>query len=139
MYGVILPTDSLSDLSARDKATMVALYSGDDAEIKAPDASHMISQGDSSSPINRMVKLNSEGAAAMQASNFPLALEKFEGALKLDPNNYMLKQNLGALYTNMAGMSYMKRDIAGAEAYSKKSGAITRTQSGQNKFEDCSD
>ncbi|MBU6452286.1 MAG: tetratricopeptide repeat protein [Cyanobacteria bacterium REEB67] len=120
MYGTILPTNTLCELSARDKATMLALYSGDDSLIQAPDAAKTVSQGDMSSPINRMVRFNSEGAQAMKTGNFTLALQKFEDALKLDPNNFMLQQNLGSVYTNMAGFSFIKRDFAGAEAYSRK-------------------
>jgi Tfp pilus assembly protein PilF len=56
----------------------------------------------------------------MKAGNFTEAQAKLEQALKIDANNFALKQNLGALYANLGSLSMMKRDFAGAEAYFKK-------------------
>jgi len=120
MYGIVMPTDVVSNLSDRDKRTMLALYSAKGADVHPLDNSKMYTQGDANSPGFRIVRLNNEAAQAMKVGHFTEAQAKFEEALKLDPNNFGVKQNLAALYSNLGSMSYMKRDFAGAEAYFKK-------------------
>lgn len=117
MYGIVMPTATVSNLSDRDKKTMVALYTG---PAVARNDINRVNQGDSSSPVSQLAKLVNEGSKAMQGGNFPLALEKFEQALKLDPQNFSLKQNLAALNANMANICFMKRDFNGAIVYFKK-------------------
>jgi tetratricopeptide (TPR) repeat protein len=120
MYGIVMPTDVVSNLSDRDKRTMLALYSAKGADVHPLDNSKMYTQGDANSPGFKIVRLNNEAAQAMKVGHFTEAQDKFEQALKLDPNNFGVKQNLAALYANLGSMAYMKRDFAGSEAYFKK-------------------
>ncbi len=120
MYGIVMPTDSESNLSDRDKHTMLALYSASGAAVHPVDNTKLYTQGDDSSPAMKLIHLNNQAALAMKNGNFTEAQAKFEQAMKIDPNNFGLKQNLGALYSNLGSMAYMKRDFAGAESYLKK-------------------
>jgi tetratricopeptide (TPR) repeat protein len=120
MYGIVMPTNIVANLSDRDKHTMLALYSATGADVHPMDNSKMFVQGDSSNPAVRLVHLNNEAAQAMSAGKYTEAQTKFEQALKIDPNNFSIKQNLAALYANLGSMAYMKRDFAGAEGYFKK-------------------
>jgi tetratricopeptide (TPR) repeat protein len=120
MYGIVMPTDVVASLSDRDKRTMLALYSASGADVHPLDNSKLYTQGDASSPTVRLVLLNNAASQAMKDGNYTLAQTKFEQALKIDPNNFGVRQNLAALYSNLASMCYMKRDFAGAEAYFKK-------------------
>jgi len=120
MYGIVMPTDVVSNLSDRDKHTMLALYSATGTAVRPMDNHKMITQGDANSPGFRLVRLNNEAGEAMKAGRFTEAQDKFQQALKLDPTNFALKQNLGALYCNLANLSYMKRDFVAAEGYFKK-------------------
>jgi len=114
MYGIVLPTEAVSNLSERDKHTMLALYSAQPTAIKS---SGTLSQGDSTSSLSQIVRLNNEGRDAMNGGNLPLALSKFQQALKLDPSNFAIKQNVAALNANMGSMCYMKRDFSGAASH----------------------
>ncbi|MBS1994285.1 MAG: tetratricopeptide repeat protein [Cyanobacteria bacterium SZAS LIN-3] len=113
MYGIVLPTENVSNLSERDKHTMLALYS---AQTTAVNSANRLTQGDSNSSLSQIVRLNNEGGDAMKNGNLPLALSKFQEALKIDPSNFAIKQNVAALHSNMASMCYMRRDFAGAES-----------------------
>jgi tetratricopeptide (TPR) repeat protein len=120
MYGIVMPTNSVSNLSDRDKQTMLALYSASGSAVHPVDNTHIYTQGDDSSPEMKLIHLNNQAGLAMKNGNFTEAQAKFEQAMKIDPNNFGLKQNLGALYCNLGSMCLMKRDFAGAESYLKK-------------------
>jgi hypothetical protein len=76
------------------------------------------------SPTVRGLRLNNEAAEAMNSGKFDLAVSKLEEAYKLAPDNQMVGANLGMLYSNMASLAMMTRNLPKAEAYSKKSAAM---------------
>ncbi len=49
-----------------------------------------------------VIALNNEGVRALETSNFKLAMEKFEAALKLDPTYGKARSNLAIAYNNYA-------------------------------------
>lgn len=49
---------------------------------------------------SQVVGLNNDGVKALNASNFPLAIQKFQEALKLDPSYQLARQNLAIAYNN---------------------------------------
>jgi len=117
MYGIVLPTETVSNLSERDKHTMLALYS---AQATAMNTANRLTQGDSTSSLSQVVRLNGEGSEAMSQGNLPLSLSKFQQALKLDPSNFAIKQNMAAVLSNMAAMCCMQKDFPGAIAKFKQ-------------------
>lgn len=122
MFSSIPPADVPSDLTERDKNTLVALYSMSDADA----ASHplnmakMAMSGDPSSGANQLIKLNAEGAEALKNGNFPLAIQKFEAAKRLDPKSELLAHNLGSAYANTGMFAATARNWPLAEEYFKK-------------------
>jgi tetratricopeptide (TPR) repeat protein len=124
MYGIIVPTTTVSNLTDRDKKTIVALYSADAADFHPVDASKAAPVGDANSLANKVLKLIHESDAAMTAGHLDVAMAKAQEAVRLDPNNFVLKQNVGTVYSNMAESAYRKTDFAGSETYFKKSIAI---------------
>lgn len=49
---------------------------------------------------SQIIGLNNEGVKALNAGNFALAVEKFEAALKLDPNYKLARDNLAIAHNN---------------------------------------
>ncbi|CAM6006184.1 unnamed protein product [Sphagnum balticum] len=123
MYGTYLPTDSIPSLTERDKNTIVALYSLDDATVRfhpIGSGEGMIA-GDSTSLVVRAAKANQDAVDAMKNKNFPLAVQKLEEAHKLDPANDLYTGNLGLAYGNIAAMALMLGNVPQANAYFQKS------------------
>lgn len=75
-------------------------------------------------PTMRGLRLNNEAAEAMNSGKFDLAVSKLEEAYKLAPDNQMVGANLGMLYSNMAGVAMMSRNLPQAEMYSKKAATL---------------
>ncbi|CAN5554744.1 hypothetical protein BH10CYA1_BH10CYA1_25420 [soil metagenome] len=49
---------------------------------------------------NQVISLNNEGVKALNASNYQLAIQKFEAALKQDPNYKLARDNLAIAHNN---------------------------------------
>ncbi len=75
-------------------------------------------------PAVRGLRLNNEAAEAMNSGKFDLAVSKLEEAYKLAPDNQMVGANLGMLYSNMASLAMMTRNLPKAEEYSKKAAVL---------------
>lgn len=80
-------------------------------------------------PAVRGLRLNNEAAEAMNSGKFDLAVSKLEEAYKLAPDNQMVGANLGMLYSNMASLAMMTRNLPKAEDYSKKAAALVEKYS----------
>lgn len=142
MFGTIYPEDKPCALSEGDTSALAAAYAptdellgGQSADVeKIPGASSATSAAKAStlsnpasgaeSPNVRGLRLNNEAAEAMNSGKFDLAVSKLEEAYKLAPDNQMVGANLGMLYSNMASLAMMTRNLPKAEAYSKKAAAM---------------
>jgi tetratricopeptide (TPR) repeat protein len=131
MFASLPPVDQETKLSAKDKGTLVALYSSEVNTSKKLDMNKMLMSGDPTSNVMRTVKLNAEAAEAINNKNFPLAIQKLEEARKIDPNNELINQNLGAAYANMATMFCILRNFAMADKYFKM--GLPLLEKGPNK------
>lgn len=143
MFGTIYPEDKPCALSEGDTSALAAAYapaadllSGQSADVeKIPGASPVTAAATKSSslsnppsasepPTMRGLRLNNEAAEAMNTGKFDLAVAKLEEAYKLAPDNQMVGANLGMLYSNMAGVAMMSRNLPQAEMYSKKAATL---------------
>jgi hypothetical protein len=122
MYGTFLPTDSIPSLTERDKNTVVALYSLDDATVRLHPigSGDMMIAGDSTSIVVRAAKANHDAVDAIKNKNFPLAVQKLEEAHKLEPANDLYTGNLGLAYGNIAAMALMLGNVAQSDQYFQK-------------------
>lgn len=126
MYGVIYPDDKVYKLSEHDRNTLIALYNKNLAEDAAQSGAQADSQGSEvktgsgqstiqvptgSSPEMESLRLNNEGAAALQKQNFTTAELKLEAAHKLAPQNRMITGNLGGLDANLGSIAFMMRNL----------------------------
>ncbi|CAN5577181.1 hypothetical protein BH11CYA1_BH11CYA1_38920 [soil metagenome] len=152
MFGTIYPEDKACALTDGDTSALAATFSNSgasaasstqtNAETDMATGQHAEIEGISSATGNsskagtpgapgasessnvRGLRLNNEAAEAMNTGKFDLAVTKLEEAYKLAPDNQMVGANLGMLYSNMATMAMMSRNLPKAEAYSKKSSAL---------------
>lgn len=147
MFGTIYPVDKPCALTEGDTNALVAAYApaasssssellgGQNAEVeKIPGASPAAAAAKASAlskppsgsepPAVRGLRLNNEAAEAMNSGKFDLAVSKLEEAYKLAPENQMVGANLGMLYSNMASLAMMTRNLPKAEDYSKKAAAL---------------
>lgn len=156
MFGTIYPEDKPCALSEGDTIALAAAYApagsagssttadellgGQNSEVeKIPGVQPGSSAAKAStlsnppsgaeSPTVRGLRLNNEAAEAMNAGKFDLAVSKLEEAYKLAPDNQMVGANLGMLYSNMASLAMMTRNLPKAEAYSKKAAALVEKYS----------
>jgi tetratricopeptide (TPR) repeat protein len=104
-------------LSERDKNTLKHLYS--DAVVVHKAETQAIAT-DSANPMT----LNNEGAAALQAGNLELGIERLEKAHKIDPSMKVVKQNLAQAYSIRAMRSAQAGKIQDADAIFKRSVAL---------------
>lgn len=79
-------------------------------------------------PVNaqadsQVIELNNEGVRALSASNFKLAIDKFEAALKRDPTYKLARTNLAIAYNNY-GLQVNKSSPAEALKYFHKALAL---------------
>lgn len=99
---IMFDTSPLSDtevsLSARDKKTIVRLYSEDVTII--PDA----------------ISINASGVQLLNAGNADGAILKFEEAMRLDPKRPAFKENLAAALNNSAILAWHSGSYADAES-----------------------
>ncbi len=146
MFGTIYPEDKACALTAGDTAALLALYKPADnvkIEIEAGSIAHpegmpaAANAGNLPTAVNlaaavnlaggdsaRCLRLNNEAAEAMNGGKIELARTKLEEAYKIDPNNQVVAANLGLLYSNLASMAMMMRNLRQAEIYSKKSSVL---------------
>ncbi len=132
MYGTITNADKVSDLTDRDKNTLLALYTTSAAEIakkKVDTAKEYTST--SKNPKVQAFQLNNEAARDMQEQKFEQATKKLETAHKLDPSNRYVQANLGAMYANLGSVAGMTMNLPQALQYYKK--AVPLLESGGNK------
>ncbi len=99
---IMFDTSPLADtevsLSERDKKTIVHLYSDDVSII--PDA----------------ISINASGIILLNKGDADGAIEKFEEALKLEPQTATFKINLGAALNNSAIRAWQSANFADAES-----------------------
>lgn len=117
MYSSMPLATSDKGLSDRDKATIKHLYS-DAVVVHKADVAAV-----STDPNNPMT-LNNEGAAALQAGNLEIGIERLEKAHKIDPNLKVVKQNLAQAYSIKAMRSAQGGKIPDADSWFKKSVAM---------------
>jgi tetratricopeptide (TPR) repeat protein len=118
MFSSVMPADTISELSNRDKNTLSKIYSASAEMVSSHplNMSKMIMSGDPSSNVNQLLKLNAEAAEAMRAGKGPIAIQKLEAAQKLDPNNEIVIQNLGSAYANTGMTAAALHNWPSAEA-----------------------
>jgi len=56
------------------------------------------------------IDLNNDGVIALKSGDYPLALQKFKAALKLDPNYQMARDNMAITHNNY-GLRVMMRSL----------------------------
>lgn len=115
-------TGELLGGQSADPEKIVASSSGTASATKSSSLSNPPSA--SEPPTMRGLRLNNEAAEAMNTGKFDLAVAKLEEAYKLAPDNQMVGANLGMLYSNMAGVAMMSRNLPQAEMYSKKAATL---------------
>jgi hypothetical protein len=117
MYSSMPLSTNDRSLSERDKNTLKHLYS--DAVLVHKADSPTIAT-DSTNPMT----LNNEGAAALQAGNLILGIERLEKAHKIDPNLKVVKQNLAQAYSLRAMNIAQTGKLPDADIMFKKSVAL---------------
>ncbi len=119
MFGNPLTSGMDCTLTARDKNTLVALYSIDksQAEHSALNVAGMLPEQDNQSNLARIIRLNAEAAQAVQNKNLAVAVSKLEEAHQIDPNNDLINRNLGAVYGNCALVACLIKDNKRAQTY----------------------
>ncbi|MBZ0185290.1 MAG: tetratricopeptide repeat protein, partial [Candidatus Obscuribacterales bacterium] len=98
---------------------------------------------------SQVIELNNDGVRALNASNFQLAIQKFQEALKLDSTYQRAKTNLGIAYNNY-GLQLQSNPMKALEQFHKSlelapdldttkkniDGIIRMMNRDPNKFED---
>ncbi len=122
MYGTALSKTPSCTLTSRDKNTLVALYSIDQAKINhsALVIENMLPEKTNQSKLARILRLNADAAQAMQSKNLATAVAKLEEAHKLDAGNDLINTNLGAAYGNCAMVACVIQDNKQAQTYFDK-------------------
>lgn len=77
----------------------------------------------SAGPEEEAISLNNEGVTALKANDFQLAKEKFEAALRLQPNYELARVNLAMAYNNYA-LPLVQSDAATALAVMQTASAL---------------
>jgi Flp pilus assembly protein TadD len=133
LFSSLPPADVRSNLSERDKNTIIALYHADASQMASHplDVSKLLMSGDPSSMVARVAKLNAEANEAITHNNLPLAVTKLEEAHKLDPHNELINGGLGSAYGNCAAVACMARNFPTAEKYFNQ--AISLLEKSQDK------
>ncbi len=124
MYGIIDPNhpeSTITNLSVNDINTIQALYSpaGDRFVNQTIDLNKMANLSDQS-PAAQTVRLNAEAAAAIKENKLAVAMHKLEEAHNLEPENNLVKSNLGGLYANIGALAAMMRNFSQADSYFQK-------------------
>lgn len=96
MYCSMPAADAKIAISPRDTSTIKHLYASDVLIALKPKVKKPIAGGDSKDDINN------EGVELMSSKAYAQAIEKFETALKMDPNYELAKENLSRAYNNYA-------------------------------------
>jgi len=135
MFASVLPSTKSVALTARDVKTLTMLYGeeGTNLASKGIDTSKLVS-GDPTTVMNRVLTLNNEAKALMDAKKLPEALKKLEQARALDPDDPVVNTNLGSVYGNMAGLMFNMRDFTDADVYYKKAIPMLEKGSGQTNL-----
>jgi hypothetical protein len=124
MFSATTPSEN-PNLSKRDTNTILALYSSaGDSFTKNIQIEKLTDVGPNAAPPLQAMHLNAEGAEALKAMKFALAIEKFEQAHKIDPTNQVVISNLGGTYANVAVMANMMGKPLDCENYFKKAAAM---------------
>ena len=95
MFCSMPSADTKVALSPRDVGTIRHLYANDVQIALSP----KVKKGGDSTDKN---SINNEGVELMSTHAYAQAIEKFEAALKLDPNYDVAKENLSRAYNNYA-------------------------------------
>jgi tetratricopeptide (TPR) repeat protein len=136
MFGSLPPADIECALSPKDINTLLALYATDEATIASRplNISNLLTSGDSSSIVVRVVRLNAEASEAMKRNDFSLAVSKLQEAHKLDPTNDFVNGNLGSAYGNCAAAALMLRNFLLAEQYFKQALPLLEKSSNKSNY-----
>lgn len=94
MFCSMPSADAKVSLSPRDVGTIKHLYAPDVQIALKPKVKH--------NDLNDKNSINNEGVDLMASHAYAQAIEKFETALKLDPNYEVAKENLSKAYNNYA-------------------------------------
>lgn len=129
MFGTVYLEDKKTELTARDINTLKMLY--DQPTLGQLDTSKVVIQGDPSNPRVRALKLNLEGAKALQEQQLKVAEAKWTEALKLDPTNKAVASNLGSFYANLGSIAAMTYNFPLAALNLKK--ALPLVEKGENR------
>jgi len=123
MFACVPPSGLEFPLTMRDRNTLFALYDADAAafaraNIALNTGTIMEKAAKAPSVMNdSCAKLNDEASEANAHQQFSLAVEKLQAALSLDPENTVIKHNLGLACSNAAVDCNSKSDSAGAKRF----------------------
>jgi tetratricopeptide (TPR) repeat protein len=122
MFACVPPSGLEFPLTMRDRNTLFALYDCDSAAFaRANIAMNSVGMEKAAKAPQSMSdpssKLNDEAHEANAHQQFSLAVEKLQKAISIDPENTVLKHNLGLACSNAAVDCNSKNDSAGAKRY----------------------
>ena len=80
----------------------------------------------------QVIELNNEGVKALNAGNFPLAITKFEAALKIDSTYSLARENLAICYNNY-GLQLQNNPKEAIKQFHKAMYLLDRTSTSKPK------
>lgn len=137
MFCTIHPGEQFSELSARDKNTLLTLYKtpADKFAKRTIDMSKVALSGDPTSPLNRSIAMNAEGVEALKAHNFPLALNKFQTAIQTCPSNEFVRTNVAVCYSAWGASEANAGRYDKSEEYLRKAVDILEQEHDKEKLQ----
>jgi tetratricopeptide (TPR) repeat protein len=122
MFACVPPAGLEFPLTMRDRNTLFALYDADAAAFARANIAINTGTMEKAAKAPTVMtdpcsKLNDEASDANAHQQFSVAVEKLQKALSLDPDNTVIKHNLGLACSNAAVDCNGKSDAGGAKKY----------------------